>query len=264
MKKYILLPIFLFFFLFNTAGATNSCVDLAKDLKLRSFDSTGKNDVFTLQSFLKEKSFLMVNPSGYFGAQTLKAVKDFQKANNINPTGYVGPLTRSLIKKITCIENTTVNTENTSSAVSNTNNTNTEQINTTTTTTENTVQNTQTSTNTSTTSDEVIVNSSSSLRVRTLGATNIGKNSVTARGEVTAGARSGTEVWLEMTKNIENFKVSETLMSAKSSNKTNTKFESTINNLEPNTTYYFRSCAGNVALGQRTCGTTSSLKTLSQ
>ncbi len=56
--------------------------------------------VTTLQSILIQKGYLTGEPTGYFGVVTLKAVKEFQRANNIPPTGFVGPLTRALLVKI--------------------------------------------------------------------------------------------------------------------------------------------------------------------
>lgn len=38
-------------------------------------------------------------PYGYFGSQTLAAVKAFQKAHGIEQTGFVGPLTRAALNK---------------------------------------------------------------------------------------------------------------------------------------------------------------------
>src|ERR1035437_2639025 len=44
----------------------------------------------------------MVAPTGFFGSATLKAVKNFQRANGISPTGYVATYTRAKIKEIDC------------------------------------------------------------------------------------------------------------------------------------------------------------------
>jgi hypothetical protein len=55
------------------------------------------DDVVSLQMFLIEKGYLHTEATGYFGVQTLKAVKEFQRASGITPTGVVGVLTRGKI-----------------------------------------------------------------------------------------------------------------------------------------------------------------------
>lgn len=55
--------------------------------------------VVLLQRILIEKGHLETEATGYFGVMTLKAVKDFQRANNIVPTGFVGPLTRAALMR---------------------------------------------------------------------------------------------------------------------------------------------------------------------
>lgn len=54
-------------------------------------------DVTELQDFLHDKGLLAVNPTGYFGLQTLRAVKNYQLSVGITNTGYVGKLTRASI-----------------------------------------------------------------------------------------------------------------------------------------------------------------------
>jgi len=57
--------------------------------------STGA-DVTELQTGLKARGFLMVNPTGYFGNLTKAAVAAFQTANGVTPAaGYFGPLTQA-------------------------------------------------------------------------------------------------------------------------------------------------------------------------
>lgn len=60
------------------------------------YRSRGEQVVW-LQTALIEKGYMTGEATGFFGVLTLKAVKDFQKANNITPTGYVGPLTRAAL-----------------------------------------------------------------------------------------------------------------------------------------------------------------------
>lgn len=81
------------------------CVSINKSLRYRTSDRVvNSKDVTSLQNFLKEKGYLKVEPNGYFGEQTLQAVRDFQKDNNLVSAGFVGPLTRGLINKYTCPE----------------------------------------------------------------------------------------------------------------------------------------------------------------
>ena len=58
----------------------------------------------------KIQQFLGVEPTGYFGNGTLKAVKDFQKKNNLPNTGYWGNGTRSIANK-TATNTQTINTQ---------------------------------------------------------------------------------------------------------------------------------------------------------
>jgi peptidoglycan hydrolase-like protein with peptidoglycan-binding domain len=59
------------------------------------------SDVFKLQETLAALKFFDFSPTGNFYGITLKAVKEFQKANNISPvSGYVGPLTRDALNKL--------------------------------------------------------------------------------------------------------------------------------------------------------------------
>ncbi len=61
---------------------------------------TRGEQVMLLQTMLIEKGYMTGEATGFFGVVTLKAVKDFQRANNITPTGFVGPLTRAQLMKI--------------------------------------------------------------------------------------------------------------------------------------------------------------------
>ncbi|MDD4122845.1 MAG: peptidoglycan-binding domain-containing protein [Candidatus Pacebacteria bacterium] len=56
------------------------------------------------------------DPTGYFGSQTLAAVKEYQSNNGIDNTGYVGPLTRKALNDEFCtdyVAETTVTTSGT-------------------------------------------------------------------------------------------------------------------------------------------------------
>lgn len=81
-----------------TFASLGACVDLSSNLS-RGKESSLVND---LQNFLSRKGFLMVQPNGYFGPSTERAVKAYQKSAGIIQTGAVFSLTRAAIKKETC------------------------------------------------------------------------------------------------------------------------------------------------------------------
>jgi hypothetical protein len=114
-----------------------------------------------------------------------------------------------------------------------------------------------------TTTEDVILTApnNSSLKVRTDGIVSVSSDSVTVKGTITAGARSATVRWFELTKNKDVYKLSETTQSTKKSQRTNDNFQETFNKLTPATMYYVRVCAENVDLGQKSCGGTTSFKT---
>lgn len=232
----------------------NNCLDLKKSLRYRMRDILDKKDIWNLQNFLKNENLFNVSPTGYFGTITLKSVKSFQKKYNINPIGIVGPLTRAKILEISCasIDNSSdsnINTQtpNTDFPVNNTN----------------TSTDTTTTTETSITTPETVVDeiltapNNSSLKVRTEGLVSSTNNSATLRGNITAGARSATKAWIEITKNPSVYKKSETTQGIRINQPSNVKFEQTFSSLSSNTTYYYRACAENLDLGQKSCGNTS-------
>lgn len=55
------------------------------------------SDVKLLQDRLKELGYLKSKASGYFGTDTEKAVKDFQKRNGLTADGSVGSMTREVL-----------------------------------------------------------------------------------------------------------------------------------------------------------------------
>ncbi len=58
------------------------------------------NEVIELHKKLIAEGYLKISsPTGYFGSQTLKAVKDFQTANGLASDGIVGPKTREVLNK---------------------------------------------------------------------------------------------------------------------------------------------------------------------
>lgn len=115
MKKIItstsiLLAIFLSGQVFVTAEETDivseseisMCTVLTKAMNLGSRDIRTEGQVTDLQIFLQTRGYLESDPTGYFGAMTLSAVRSFQRANGITPNGNVGPATRAKIKALSC------------------------------------------------------------------------------------------------------------------------------------------------------------------
>lgn len=85
----------------------NVCVDLRYNLIYRSRDARTNGEVSDLQDFLISNGYLSGEPTGYFGAVTLAAVRKFQSAAGIGmPTtpgyGAIGPKSRAKIKAMTC------------------------------------------------------------------------------------------------------------------------------------------------------------------
>ncbi len=78
--------------------STGACDVISHDLYIGV--SGRDTEVTALQEFLIKNKFLDASASGYFGSKTDKAVKAFQKANDISQSGYVGTITRSKIKSI--------------------------------------------------------------------------------------------------------------------------------------------------------------------
>ncbi len=245
MKRFITIFLISVFLPSILLAQTNqACLDISTNLKYRQKDQGGKTEILLLQNFLKTSGYLNANPTGYFGDQTLKSVKAFQKAKNINPTGLVGPLTRASIKNSSCdlaVQPTPEPSVPTPEPVIPTLPVPTIPV----------------------VNDEIISSgNSSSLRARTDGVIVFGTTSATLRGQITAGARSGTVGFFEITTNPLVYKTSETIVSTKVVQRSNDRFDITVSGLIPNTNYYFRACAENTSLGQKSCGGNSSFKTL--
>lgn len=88
--------------------ASAVCYDLQNNLyktNVASYynsDGATNGEVTKLQQFLQDEGFLIPNPTGYFGAKTLVAVKRYQSSIGILASGYVGPITRAKIKAQSC------------------------------------------------------------------------------------------------------------------------------------------------------------------
>ena len=94
---------------FRTQAVVTS-TDTIQITRNLSYKSRGEQ-VTALQTFLISQGYLSFSATGYFGILTLKAVKDFQRANYINPTGFVGPATRGMISKLSLDSSSSAMTE---------------------------------------------------------------------------------------------------------------------------------------------------------
>lgn len=90
-----------------TTSAKNA--DNGNNPKITKYLGMGSRgpEVYTLQNLLIQSGYLKVSATGYFGVITLKAVKEFQRANNIVPVGFVGPVTRAALNSVTLVSVTT-------------------------------------------------------------------------------------------------------------------------------------------------------------
>jgi peptidoglycan hydrolase-like protein with peptidoglycan-binding domain len=96
---------------FNTADAQESameldvptpCANLTHNMRLGSNDTQVDGDVSGLQTFLQDEGYLKIDPTGYFGNSTFKAVKKFQAKYGISQVGSVGSITRKKIQILSC------------------------------------------------------------------------------------------------------------------------------------------------------------------
>jgi peptidoglycan hydrolase-like protein with peptidoglycan-binding domain len=88
----------------DSNGPISTCLTLSGDVRFKMRDTSDSSNVRDLQDFLISSGLLQGESTGYFGAGTLKAVRQFQRENGLTPTGFVGPLTREKIKSVSCNE----------------------------------------------------------------------------------------------------------------------------------------------------------------
>lgn len=85
-----------------------ACASITHTLRYGSDDAHSDGDVTRLQTFLYTKGYLVVNPTGYFGPLTLRAVKVFQRVSASGAVdGIVGPQTQAHIRATDCSVGTT-------------------------------------------------------------------------------------------------------------------------------------------------------------
>lgn len=82
----------------STPAATNASASAYVFKTYLAVGSSG-SAVTELQKKLVALGYLKVEPTGYFGAMTKKAVQDLQKANSLEQVGFVGPGTRAVLNK---------------------------------------------------------------------------------------------------------------------------------------------------------------------
>lgn len=84
--------------LITPLSVSAACAAPSRELGIGSQGS----DVGYLQEFLREKNYLKVATTNYYGTATAEAVKKFQVSQKIEPTGYVGPYTRARLRILSC------------------------------------------------------------------------------------------------------------------------------------------------------------------
>ena len=85
------------------------CTDITRTLVLFSADTKKNRDVSALQTYLRSIGLYTGKISGSYNLETEKAVKVFQKQNNITSSGMVMKQTRGAIKNKTCTTKTAEN-----------------------------------------------------------------------------------------------------------------------------------------------------------
>lgn len=105
ISSFIFLSALLFSFAPVTTQAEVSvpCTRLSTYLQVDN-SANNVNEVIALQDFLRTQGFFNAKSTGYFGALTEIAVKEFQSANGLEPVGVVGPQTRARIESVSCTE----------------------------------------------------------------------------------------------------------------------------------------------------------------
>ncbi|MEK7113878.1 MAG: peptidoglycan-binding domain-containing protein [Patescibacteria group bacterium] len=84
------------------SGYDESCIDLTQDITYKDRDKNANGPVYFLQKFLKSKKYLSGKNDGVFGPMTLRAVKSFQKSNNLEISGLADLKTRLRIRRLSC------------------------------------------------------------------------------------------------------------------------------------------------------------------
>jgi peptidoglycan hydrolase-like protein with peptidoglycan-binding domain len=79
-------------------GAATQCTDLSYNFH-RGYEASAVGD---LQNFLIAKGFLSSEATGFYGDQTVEAVKSYQSSKNLPITGMVYDFTRAAIKADSC------------------------------------------------------------------------------------------------------------------------------------------------------------------
>ncbi len=83
---------------FNATSVERCNVSVTSNLQRGSEN----DDVVRLQNLLVRGGYLNASPNGYFGIQTERAVRAFQRDNGISATGVVGETTRNAVNERLC------------------------------------------------------------------------------------------------------------------------------------------------------------------
>ncbi len=87
----------------SVANYAVSCLNLNNNLYKGLFDSNTGGEVSMLQAYMISQNYLPIAaPSGYYGALTVQAVKQYQIAHGLPSDGIVGVSTRQSIQNISC------------------------------------------------------------------------------------------------------------------------------------------------------------------
>lgn len=87
---------------YGAAGAVRGVSTVCVDLPVNMHRGAEDNNVKNLQSFLVKKGLFIQDVSGFYGDDTVSAVRDYQLSKNLPVTGMVYDFTRQAIKKDTC------------------------------------------------------------------------------------------------------------------------------------------------------------------
>lgn len=94
---------------FSPIADSVSCIDAQYDLSFGSRDYALYGNVQKLQHFLFENGIMYHAPTGYFGPITQASLIKYQTLRNLYPTGFFDANTRKAVAKETCEQNEIVN-----------------------------------------------------------------------------------------------------------------------------------------------------------
>jgi hypothetical protein len=96
----------------SLTATSATCAPFTQNLTL----DTRNDEVKRLQEFLYKKGFFKISPTGYFGALTGVAVRNYQYSVGISESDYFGPVTRAYVNGQLCGSVATTKTQTTNTA----------------------------------------------------------------------------------------------------------------------------------------------------